>query len=50
MPLKVSKAKEEPDNRKYSTAKGRPSVNALIISLLEEEMNISLVNKKESQD
>ncbi len=33
-----SKAIEEPDNPKYSTDKGRPSVNALIKDLLEKEI------------
>ncbi len=43
------KAASEPGNRKYSTDKGRPSVNALIISLLEEEMGINLIEKKDNQ-
>ena len=33
------KALEEPDNPKYSTDKGRPSFNAFIRTLIEEEMN-----------
>ena len=35
------KAMEEPGNPKYSTDKGRPSVNALIRTLLEEEIGIN---------
>ena len=36
------KAAEEPDNRKYSTDKGRPSVNAMIKTLIENEIGESL--------
>lgn len=36
------KAIEEPDNRKYSTDKGRPSVNAMIKSLIEDEIGQEL--------
>lgn len=36
------KAAEEPTNRKYVTDKGRPSVNGLIKSLLEDELGESL--------
>ena len=32
------KAAEDPSNRKYASDKGRPSVNALIKTLLEEEL------------
>lgn len=33
-----NKAAEDPDNPRYSTDKGRPSVNALIKDLLENEI------------
>lgn len=32
------KALENPDDRRYSTEKGRPSVNAYINSLIDEDM------------
>lgn len=35
------KSLEEPNNPKYSTDKGRPSVNALIRTLLEEEIGMT---------
>lgn len=37
-----NKAIEEPDNRKYSTDKGRPSVNAFIKTLIEDEIGQKL--------
>ena len=40
-------AAENPGNPKYSTAKGRPSVNALVNTLLAEEMGIELDNRTE---
>ena len=35
-------AAEEPDNPMYSTDKGRPSVNAMICALIEQEIGESL--------
>lgn len=32
------KASDNPDNRKYSTDKGRPSVNAYINTLIDDDM------------
>ena len=46
------KAEEDPENLKYSSFNGkayRPSVNALIRSLLEEEMGINLDDLKDSE-
>ena len=47
------KAKEENKNptqrRKYSTDLGRPSLNTLIIRLLEDEMGVGLTPDKEDQ-
>lgn len=40
-------AAENPGNPKYSTSKGRPSVNALVNALLAEEMGIELDNMSE---
>lgn len=37
-----SKAKEEPDNPKYSTGKGRPSITAFLRALIEEEIGQKL--------
>ncbi|SES43395.1 hypothetical protein SAMN04487884_1547 [Butyrivibrio fibrisolvens] len=37
-----AKASEDPHNSKFVTDKGRPSVNALIRNLLENEMGITL--------
>lgn len=36
------KATENPENRKYSTDKGRPSVNAYINALVDEDMTNNL--------
>lgn len=36
------KANENPNDRKYSTDKGRPSVNAMINTLIAEEMGETL--------
>lgn len=36
------KSKENPEDRKYSTDKGRPSVNAMLKALIEDEIGQKL--------
>lgn len=43
----ATKAAEEPGNRNYSTDKGRPSVNAFLISLIEREIGTDSMESSE---